>query len=72
VTDRPRFIKGHAACLGFLVLGAAMATFMVWYLTRQNRLRDEAMELRGAPYSDEEKKEMEDLGDSAPWFRYTL
>lgn len=70
--DRPRYIKGHAICAAYCGTCCVLAIFMTIYLKRQNIKRDNAIAARGKPYSAEEKKEYENDGDSAPFFRYVL
>ncbi|KIX04968.1 uncharacterized protein Z518_05840 [Rhinocladiella mackenziei CBS 650.93] len=70
----PRFIKGHAIVLGFIVLGVVNATILLWWMSRENKRRD-AIEKdyrdRGEvhPHAPKSLEEMQDFHIS---FRYIL
>lgn len=55
----------------FELLSCIIALILVAYFTWANKRKDRAMAERGGMYSPEEKKELEDMGDHAPWFKYT-
>ncbi|KAI8628645.1 MFS general substrate transporter [Xylariaceae sp. FL1651] len=64
-TDAPRFTKGYAVCLGFVVLSALSSTLYLISIHIENRKR--AKSATNVGLSDYEKTEM---GDLNPEFRY--
>ncbi|BEJ15846.1 hypothetical protein CspHIS471_0504510 [Cutaneotrichosporon sp. HIS471] len=68
----PRYIVGHAVCLGYCVLTMITAGIMWWYGVWANKKKVERNEARGRPWTAEEKKALEDEGDNVDWFFYTI
>lgn len=71
-TDRPRFIKGHAVCLGYCAMCALLAGVMSLYFARQNKVKERLTAEHGAPWTAEEKADREDDGEMVPWFKFTV
>ncbi|KAF7315948.1 MFS general substrate transporter [Mycena indigotica] len=69
--DSPRFLVGHGCELMFVGIGLICVPIAVLSYKRINRARDEqAKQTEGARVYT--KKELRELGDRAPDFRYTL
>ena len=66
--DAPKFILGHALCIGFCALGLVSVVILRLNYARINKQRDEDLN-QGGHLSNEEIARM---GDRAPTFRYTL
>lgn len=69
--DGPRFIKGHAVCLGFALLLSCTGVFWWVYAGWANKQKEARNVARGRPWTEEEKLELEDAGDHVDWFFYT-
>jgi len=67
--DSPRFIIGHAIMLMFVGIGLIMIPIVDMIYIRINRARDIKAAEGGVNYTD---KELRELGDRAPDFRYML
>lgn len=70
--DGPRFIKGHSVCVGFSILLASTGVIWWVYATAANAKKRARNEARGRPWTDEEKRELQDEGDHVDWFFYTV
>ncbi|KAF7357743.1 putative transporter C11D3.18C [Mycena venus] len=72
--DKPRFIVGHGCELMFVGIGLICVPFAVLTYTRINKRRDEIA--RGMLERGEKNlytnKELREMGDRAPDFRYTI
>ena len=66
--DGPKFILGHALCIGFCTLGLIAVVCLRLNYQRINKKRD-ADHSQGDHLTDAEVARM---GDRAPTFRYTL
>lgn len=71
-SDKPKYTKGHAICLAYCGIVFVTAGGMWAYYSRQNRLKDERNAQRSSPWTEEERKQYEEHGDSVDWFRYTI
>jgi hypothetical protein len=68
--DQPRYIKGHAICLVFLILAGCSAGLLKFLLARENRRRDKEF---GVPKSqDMSSIDIDGVYDNHPQFRYAL
>lgn len=70
-TDSPRYIRGHAVTLSMVGFASCVYGLLWLCLSRINQARDAAekeAEERGQPL--ESTKEMEELGDESPHFRF--
>ncbi|GJN73412.1 major facilitator superfamily transporter [Purpureocillium lilacinum] len=69
--DAERFVSGHGVML--LITGGAclLAVFMSWAVRKENARRDNVYKSPEA-YSVLERRRHADLGDRAPFFRYTI
>ncbi|GMK56633.1 hypothetical protein CspeluHIS016_0304730 [Cutaneotrichosporon spelunceum] len=67
----PRFIMGHAVCVGFSFLLTVCAVIWWFYATYANKKKAERNAARDHPWTEEEKRELEDEGDHVDWFFYT-
>jgi len=70
----PRFIKGHAIVLGFIVLGIVNTALLIWWMKRENARRDVVeTEYRDRgevhPHASQSLEEVQDFHIS---FRYIL
>jgi hypothetical protein len=69
--DGPRYRQGHAALLGFCIMGIILSVILtVWY-RKENAYRD-ATYREPSVYTNEERYRERQLGDDASFFRYTL
>ncbi|KAJ7049979.1 MFS general substrate transporter [Mycena amicta] len=69
--DSPRFLVGHGCELMFVGIGLICVPIAVLTYTRINNARDElAKQVEGKPVYT--AKELREMGDRAPDFRYTL
>ncbi|KFY97984.1 hypothetical protein V500_01838 [Pseudogymnoascus sp. VKM F-4518 (FW-2643)] len=66
--DGPKFLLGHGLEIGFITMGLMAVVFLRLNYARINKKRDLLMD-DGAELTD---KEISDLGDRAPTFRYQL
>ncbi|KFY64761.1 hypothetical protein V496_03048 [Pseudogymnoascus sp. VKM F-4515 (FW-2607)] len=66
--DGPKFLLGHGLEIGFITMGLTAVIFLRLNYARINKKRDLLMD-DGAELTD---KEISDLGDRAPTFRYQL
>ncbi|KFY15912.1 hypothetical protein V492_01690 [Pseudogymnoascus sp. VKM F-4246] len=66
--DGPKFLLGHGLEIGFITLGLIAVVILRVNYARINKKRDALMD-DGAELTD---KEISDLGDRAPTFRYQL
>ncbi|CAK7223358.1 High-affinity nicotinic acid transporter [Sporothrix bragantina] len=66
-TDAPRFTKGYAICIAFVMISAISCCLYAAALTMENRRREKAV--RDVGMTEYEKTE---LGDLNPDFRYML
>lgn len=66
--DGPKFLLGHGLEMGFITMGLIAVVFLRLNYARINKKRDLLMD-DGAELTD---KEISDLGDRAPTFRYQL
>ncbi|KAM4060508.1 major facilitator superfamily protein [Hirsutella rhossiliensis] len=64
-----RFISGHGILFLTTAVSCMLATFMTWYLRRENARRDRVYKRREL-YTTEEMLAESDLGDEATFFRY--
>lgn len=69
--DKPRFIKGHSVCIAFSCLLSLTGVFWWFYAGWANARKEARNAARGKPWTEEEKKELEDAGDHVDWFFYT-
>ncbi|ORY88026.1 MFS general substrate transporter [Leucosporidium creatinivorum] len=74
--DAPRYFLGHGVELGLTVLGICCSCLYAFLLTRANKAK-EAEQARQDALPEHEKrvytvKELQDLGDKAPEFVYTV
>ena len=69
--DAERFVSGHGVML--LITGGAclLAVFMSWAVRKENARRDNVYKSPEA-YSVLERRRHADVGDRAPFFRYTV
>ncbi|KIP07752.1 hypothetical protein PHLGIDRAFT_407948 [Phlebiopsis gigantea 11061_1 CR5-6] len=69
--DAPRYIRANAVELGFVSMGMVVLGFQVLMYRWINSKRDKAMPREGirAVYTD---RQLRDMGDKAPGFRYIL
>ncbi|KAI0033011.1 MFS general substrate transporter [Vararia minispora EC-137] len=67
--DAPRYILGHGIMLMFVGIGFVTVPLAVWLYIRINRARDRKLGEGRRKYTD---KELRELGDRAPDFRYIL
>lgn len=70
-TDAPRYYKGLAMCLAWLVMSAVLAGVMWVYLRAANRRKDARNAARG-PWTLQQKELQTDDGDDADFFTYVL
>lgn len=70
-TDRPRFFRGHAVNIGYLVMCASLAGIMSLYYSRQNKIKERLTQEHGAAWTQMEKEDREDDGEMVPWFHFT-
>ncbi|KAL1406637.1 hypothetical protein Q8F55_008343 [Vanrija albida] len=70
--DGPRYIKGHAVCLGYCGIVIVMAVIMWIYCARANAKKAARNAAREHPWTDAEKKTFEDDGDHVDWFVYAI
>lgn len=68
--DAPRYKLGHDVILSTLCMAFAGSAFMVWNLSRLNKLKEEQCKAEGI--TDERKSEFREMGDASPLFRYVL
>lgn len=66
--DGPKFLLGHGLEIGFITMGLTAVVFLRLNYARINKKRDLLMD-DGVELTD---KEISDLGDRAPTFRYQL
>lgn len=69
--DAPHYRMGHGILIAMCSLTILLATFMTWYLRRENSRKDAAYK----PPHEYTIPEMEleaDKGDNASFFRYTV
>lgn len=71
-TDKPRYIKGHAICFAYCLIVVVSSTFMIFYLNRQNKKKEERNAARGHAWTQDEKAGYEDDGDNVDWFKYAI
>lgn len=71
-TDKPRYIKGHAICFAYCLIVVVSSTFMIFYLNRQNKKKEERNAARGHAWTEDEKAGYQDDGDSVDWFKYAI
>lgn len=70
----PRFIKGHAIVLGFLVWGIIASTILLFMMSRENKIKDAKVQEyrdRGEVHPDASKS-LEEMQDEHILFRYIL
>lgn len=70
----PRFIKGHAILLGFLVWGITASTILMLMMSRENKRKDAELQEyrdRGEVHPDLSKS-LEEMQDKHILFRYIL
>ncbi|TFK52770.1 MFS general substrate transporter [Heliocybe sulcata] len=67
--DSPRYLVGHGVELMFVGIGLVTVPLTVLLYTRINARRDKVAREGGVAYSE---KELREMGDRAPDFRYTL
>lgn len=67
--DAPRFIIGHGIMLMFVGIGFVSVPIVILLYIRINRERDRVLAEGGVKYTD---KQLRELGDRAPDFRYIL
>jgi hypothetical protein len=65
--DKPKYILGHALEIGFVSAGLIAVLVLRWNYARINARRDREGNEKG-----HSMKEMSELGDRAPTFRYML
>jgi hypothetical protein len=65
--DKPKYILGHALEIGFVSLGMIAVLVLRWNYARINAQRDREGNEKGHSL-----KEMSEMGDRAPTFRYML
>ncbi|KAK4048922.1 hypothetical protein OIV83_004478 [Microbotryomycetes sp. JL201] len=74
--DGPRFIRGHSIVLGMVGLGIITAPLYAILLARENKKRERFLsEQQSLPESERRQytiKELQELGDRAPEFVYTI
>jgi len=70
--DAPRYILGHGIELGFLGMGLIVVPIVMATYTRINKRRDEMEAQVGPEKRVYSVRELRELGDRAPEFRYTL
>ena len=71
-TDRPRFIKGHAVCIGYCAMTVVLAGIMSAYCARQNKVKERVLQEHGRDFTAQEKADREDEGEMVPWFKLTV
>ncbi|ODV89722.1 hypothetical protein CANCADRAFT_142936 [Tortispora caseinolytica NRRL Y-17796] len=69
--DAPRYLLGKGVCIGAIVLGSLVATFMRFYLKRQNDKKKQYLE-EHPEIQDRDPKEFTSLGTKNPFFNYQL
>lgn len=85
---RPRYYPGHGTAVGFCLANFTMAALLWWQLSKENKRRqeaygpppteDEANDFESEEYlrrwglEGKSKKEILELGDNHPAFRYVL
>lgn len=67
-SQAPQYHVGFGVGFGFLGLCMASATALLFYLRRENRLRDQGKRDHRLDLADDEKQ---NLGDHHPSFRFT-
>jgi len=67
--DAPRYLLGHGTMIGFVGMGMVLLPIAVVVYTRINREREKVISRGEAIYTD---KQLRELGDRAPDFKYTL
>lgn len=86
--DRPRYYLGHGTAVGFCLANFTMAALLWWQLSKENKRRqdaygsppheDEVNDFESEEYlrrwglEGKSKKEILELGDNHPAFRYVL
>ncbi|KAK5044952.1 hypothetical protein LTR84_010324 [Exophiala bonariae] len=70
----PRFIKGHAIVLGFILLGIFNSCVLIWWMNRENKRKDaEEQEYRDrGEVHPHASKSLEEVQDAHISFRYIL
>ncbi|KAI8092875.1 putative MFS transporter [Halteromyces radiatus] len=69
--DSPRFIRGHAVCLAFMILTGLTAGLLRFLLQRENKKRDREYGINTIKDLSS-LQDIDILYDSHPQFRYTL
>lgn len=70
--DGPKFVKGHAVCICFSVILSLTGVFWWIYASQANRKKAARNAARSHPWTEAEKKELEDDGEYVDWFFYTI
>ncbi|TWU75896.1 hypothetical protein ED733_005900 [Metarhizium rileyi] len=68
--DGPRYIRGHAVCLGMVGMGTAIYGFLWFWYWRENGKREKG--LTKEEYRHMGEDELMELGDDSPRFRYMI
>jgi hypothetical protein len=69
--DAPHYHTGHGILLALCCLTVLLASFMTWYLRRENSIRD-SKHKPPQEYTLCEQEAEADKGDNASFFRYTV
>ncbi|RYN27408.1 hypothetical protein AA0112_g7867 [Alternaria arborescens] len=69
--DAPHYHTGHGILLALCCLTVLLASFMTWYLRRENSIRD-SKHKPPQEYTLSEQEAEADKGDNASFFRYTV